>query len=126
MQLLELNLDHLNFYCPVTGTTMRTADHFNADAPALMGFWVDEILDNPVIKHAELQASFEAFLSQEEAQDPCFRLEFDDLESFLKAFDAPNWVAYCITNCGFGCGGPISSTVYMVIDMNTIIEEDES
>ena len=120
MQIVELELNHPNFYCPVTGEFILKADEqCNEDATSLMGYWVDEVIDSPFLKDELLKKDFAAFMSYHEEQDEDFSLGFEELEQFLTEFEVPNWVVYKITTSGMGCGGPMCSTVYMIIDMDT-------
>ena len=71
-------------------------------------------------------------MSESDFKNPAFReawLKFetkfeedywgvDDLINFLKSYPAPIWVAYEVTTSGFACG-PVSSTAWWVIDMNS-------
>ena len=123
MQIVELELNHFNFYCPATGEFILMEDEpCNEDAASLMGYWVDEVINEPFLKDEQLKKDFEAFINYHEEEDEDFSLGFEELEQFLTEFEAPNWVVYKITTCGIGCGGPICSTVYFVIDMNTVAE----
>jgi hypothetical protein len=48
MQLIELNLHHYNFYCPVTGKCISAdGEPVNFEASSLRGYWVSEELESP-------------------------------------------------------------------------------
>lgn len=120
MQIVELELNHFNFYCPATGECiLNPGEQCNEDAASLMGYWVDEVIDEPFLKDELLKKDFEAFINYQEEQDEDFFLGVEELEQFLTEFEVPNWVVYKITTSGMGCGGPMCSTVYMIIDMDT-------
>lgn len=124
MHILELKLNHLYFYCPATGVCILNPDEqCNEDAKSLIGYWVDEMMYEPFLKNERLQAEFETYIQENEEIDQDFYFGTEELESFLTNFVAPNWVAYKITTKGFGCGGPICSTVYLLIDMDTTDNE---
>lgn len=122
MQIIALELDHLNFFCPATGEQILSPTDCNEEAASLKGYWVDEVLYEPFLKDEQLKKDFEAFMQYHEEQEEYFSLGFKELEHFFTEFDAPNWVVFKITTRGIGCGGPMCSTVYKVIDMNTLSE----
>jgi hypothetical protein len=123
MQMIELELNHNNFFCPATGEYILKEDEdANHDASSLMGYWLADCIDDPFIKNSSLQNEYDLFLKSEQAEDEDFRLDQEELEKFLANFVAENWVVFKITSGGFGCsGGPIWQIVYFVIDMNTVL-----
>jgi hypothetical protein len=48
----------------------------------------------------------------------------EELESFLRNYPAPNWSVFEIITRSMSCG-PISSTVWLVVDLNTELDEEE-
>jgi hypothetical protein len=92
MQIIELERDDWNFFCPATGRLVFTDDG-EPNTPALRGSWWQE--------HLEAQ----------EAAD-----EGADVVSFLRSLERPNWVAFEITTCGMACG-PVWSTNWTVLDL---------
>ena len=51
MQLLNLELDHFNLYCPSTGEYILLEDEgVNEEALSLKGYWVDEVMGNHLLK----------------------------------------------------------------------------
>jgi hypothetical protein len=122
MQIVELELDHFNFFCPATGEQILSPTDCNEEAASLMGYWIDEMIYEPCLKDELLKKDFAAFMNYHEEQDEGFWLGFEELEQFFTEFDAPNWVVFKLTTRGMGCGGPMCSTVYFVIDMNTLSE----
>jgi hypothetical protein len=122
MQIVSVDLDHLNFFCPATGANiLNPEDGCNEDTPSLMGYWLHEVIYEPFLKDTKLKEHFVSFIQKEEANDEDFMLGCNELESFLEEFHAPNWVVFCITTNDFACG-PITTIIYLVIDMNTVGE----
>lgn len=124
MQIVELELSHYNFFCPVTGEyIVKEGEPANDDVPSLMGYWVNEVIDEPFIKNPALQKGYDLFLLSEKAENENFYLDFEAVEKFLSTLEAENWVTYKITTKGMSCnGGPVWETVYFVIDMDTVLE----
>lgn len=120
MQIVSLELNHLNFYCPATGEVILDSEHCNDNAKSLMGYWVNEDFYLPMFNNKALEIEFKNYLKQQELSDD-FTLESETLEQFIKQYDEKNWVCFKITTGGIGCGGPMYSTVYMVIDMDTTV-----
>ncbi len=117
MQLLELELDHLNLYCPSTGEYILLEDEgVNEASLSLKGYWIDEIMGEPFIKDADLQNAWDNFIENYEKQNDDFP-DYTEIEAFLVNYPEPNWVIYKITTHGMACG-PIWSTVWTLIDMN--------
>jgi hypothetical protein len=119
MQIIQLELGHLNFYCPATGEPINEANNTcNETAKSLQGFWVNEIIYEPHFNNTELEKDWNNFVIIFEKEKEDEYLEPSDLLTFLEKYDHPNWVVFEITTTEFACG-PISSTVWFVIDMNT-------
>jgi hypothetical protein len=111
MQLIKLTLSHDSFYCPATGTPLAVGDEpINDDAPSYKGYWLAAYLDSPGISDQELERAYENFLNEEGISKPSIA----QLEAFLKNYDAPNWVVFCIRSPS----GLDYSTVYHVMDMD--------
>jgi len=119
MQLLNLELDHFNLYCPSTGEYILLEDEgVNEDALSLKGYWVDEVMGEPFIKDADLQKAWDAFIENYEKENDDFP-DYTEIETFLVNYPEPNWVIYKITTHGMACG-PICSTAWNVVDMNVV------
>lgn len=120
MQIVELELSHLNFYCPVTGEVIvdEDAPPMNENAKSLMGFWIDEVLHEPIIKNKVLQTRWNKFEKKIEKETEGDYPDYEDLRKFLTDFKNPTWVVFEITNSGVGHGFD-SNTVWFVIDMET-------
>jgi hypothetical protein len=110
MQIIELERDDWNFFCPATGRPVFTDDG-EANTPALRGSWCHEVPEEPMHLAEELQPLWQAHLETQEAAD-----EGADVVCFLKSVERPNWVAFEITTCGMACG-PVWSTAWTVLDL---------
>ena len=61
MQLIDLSLSHLNFYCPATGQLIcNENDGANYEADSLMGYWSSYSLQEPFIKNECPSVSIQA------------------------------------------------------------------
>ena len=124
MQIIELELSHYNFFCPVTGEyIIKEGEPVNDEAVSLMGYWINEVIDEPFIKNAALKKGYDMFLLSEKEENKDFYFNYEELEKFLSTLGAQNWVTYKITTKTMSCNnGPIWETVYFVIDMDTYTE----
>ena len=117
MQLLNLELDHFNLFCPATGIQVLSEDYCNEDAPSTMGYWLDEFLSEPTITNEKLQLAWDIFyfnykkLHQKEPNK-------EAIESFFIQYPEPNWVIFKIKNTNMS-GGSIFDTTYHIVNMNT-------
>lgn len=120
MQIVELELSHFNFYCPVTGEVITDEDAppMNEDAKSLMGFWIDEVLHEPIIKDKLLETDWKKYVKKFEKESDGDLPDYEDLRKFLSTYKSPTWVVFEITTSGFGHGFH-SSTVWYIIDMET-------
>ena len=118
MQLLNLELDHFNFYCPATSDKILSEDDCNENSASFIGYWLDDFMTEPSIKNKDLKNAWETFLDEVDKQ---FQREpnFTEFESFLTNYPQPNWIIYKITTSGMACGA-ISSAVYHILDMNVV------
>lgn len=107
MQLLCLEHDHWNFFCPVTGKEVyKEEGGFNADT--FRGGWHHEVPTEPLNLAPELQDSWDAYLAKVESEDGDL-----DVAAFLEGFEKPGWVAFQVTTCGIG-----SETSWTVLDLS--------
>lgn len=118
MQLLNLELDHFNLYCPSTGEKILSPEDVNENAKSLKAYWVDEVMYEPFIKDEALEQAWKVFIEKYEEEHDEFP-DYEEIETFLVNYPEPNWVIYKITNHGIACG-PVWSTVWQIIDMNTV------
>ncbi len=129
MQIIELELSHTNFYCPVTGEAIsKDNEMVNEAAKSLKGYWVSEILLEPFIKDNQLKKAWETLVADCEAAeekaenedselDEAFILDIDRIVKFFKDYNTPTSVVFEITTSGLS-HGPNSSTVWYVIEMD--------
>jgi hypothetical protein len=111
MQIIQLELSHDNFFCPATGQRITGPQSYEA-SPAQVGMWIGEIITEPEIASPELDAQWTRYEEQ---------LSDDggvDIENFLRSLNMPNHVCFEITTSGMACG-PVSSSVWYVINMDT-------
>jgi len=111
MQLIQLERDNWNFFCPATGQPVFK-DSGEPNATTVRGFWCHEVPDEPELLSEKLQPQWAAHVAIQDAAD-----ESVDVVAFLKSVEQPNWVAFEITTCGFAWG-PVSSTTWTVLDLN--------
>ena len=110
VQLIQLERDDWNFFCPATGQPVFN-DTGELNAATVRGFWCHEVPEEPELLSAELQPQWAAHIAIQEAADASV-----DVQAFLRSVDKPGWVAFEITNCGMACG-PVSSTTWTVLDL---------
>lgn len=133
MQIIELELSHLDLYCPATGELICNQEvGYNEAAKSLKGYWIDEVFMEPFIKDESLNAAWEKLVSEcEEAQekaeeedtdlDEAYDLDTDRLFRFLADYDAPTWIVFQMANCD---GGEVTNKGWFVVDMEKDQEED--
>jgi len=120
MQIIEIELTNLNFYCPVTGEHILLEEEpVNEDASTLMAYWVDMAFEEPFFKNEELKEKWDLFCPKFVAENDGYDPEFEDLENFLKEINWPNWVCFKLNHSGMACG-PVSNTVWKVLNLNVI------
>ena len=117
MQIVEIALDKLNFYCPVTGEYIfKENESVNEDAQTLMAYWIDLAFEDPFIKNEKLQNEWDKFcenyVKENNEEDP----DFDAFEEFISSIKWNNWVCFKLTENGMACG-PTSSTVWKILDL---------
>ena len=111
MQLIQLERDDWNFFCPATGEPVFK-ENGEPNAKTVRGFWCHEVPEQPELLCDELQLQWAAHLAIQDAAD-----ESVDVVAFLKSVDMPCWVAFEITTSGMACG-PVSETTWTVLDLN--------
>jgi hypothetical protein len=124
MQIINLDLNHSNFFCPTNGECiLLEGEPINDEAQSLVGYWHSEVLDQPYIMYSDLQHAWDAYLekSLEEQKKEDDYDEFEspgwaELEHFLENYENPDWVVFCITTRDMACG-QVTNTVRLVIDM---------
>jgi hypothetical protein len=119
MQIIRLDLDHSNFFCPATGKPLF--DEGGDVSPAVDFAYFYEVGE---IDHASTaaQAAWDAIEEDEDDSNFDHFDHFDHFERFVDAYDARNLLCFEITTHGFACG-PVTSTVSVGIDMNYDLDE---
>ena len=117
MQLVKLDLNHDNFFCPVTGQTILRAEEAFRASPATVFCYVDEVSDFETISD-EAKANFEK-LEIDEDEDSTEEI----FEKFASTYSDNNVVCFIITTSGMSCG-PASSTVRIGIQMNYDLDKN--
>lgn len=110
MQIIKLDLDHWNFFCPVTGAQILSEESKHPVPPSLKGLWISEIWDEPMLHDAKLQEAWEILyksLDEEENDAEC-------VEKFLTYYVHPQYIAFQL-NCGTAFH---SDSSWVIIDMN--------
>ena len=116
MQLVQLDLQHNNFFCPVTGHHIVSSEHYEP-SPALVGMWHFEVLEEPCFFNDELEKAWDSYWNDLDEDD------LPDVPEFLEKIkdDYPNWVCFEITTRGMACG-PTCEVVWYVINMDYKLE----
>ena len=108
MRIINLIVDHYNFYCPVTGECISAdGEPVNHDASSLYGYWVSVELESPSIHDKDFEDAYHAYLKKcsedsktdeaDEADEADYVPGWQELEVFLEEYDRPNWVVFSIT-----------------------------
>jgi hypothetical protein len=124
MQIIELRLSHFDLYSPVNGEPIANEDiGFNVDAKSLVGYWMDEVMNEPFIKNNEFASKWEERIAEKEEELEDYLDYYEALETFLKEYSCPTWIVFKITT-GTEAGGPGDETVWFVIDMQARTEQN--
>ncbi len=119
MQIINLKLDHYNFYCPVSGEYITLEDEpINEDAISFRGYWFDEFWDEPTIKDQTLKAAWESYLASLKMKHADLS-ELDivqTLDAFFHSIDSENYVVFKIHKREISILP--DKLIYYVIDMN--------
>jgi len=118
MQLIKLDLQHNNFFCPATGHHIVGPEHY-VPSPAMVGMWHFEVLEDPCFFDDNLQEAWDTYWNDLDEDD------LPDVPEFLEKMEAsekggdisPNWVCFEITTRGMACG-PTCEVVWYLIDMD--------
>jgi hypothetical protein len=111
MQLIHLERDHWNFFCPATGEPVFK-ETGEPNASTVRGVWCHEVPEEPDLLCDELTAQWAAHGAIQDAAD-----EGVDVVAFLRSVNRVGWVAFDITSCGMACG-PVCSTTWTVLDLS--------
>ena len=125
MKIVEYSIsENTLIYCHSTSEyLLKPGDMgLNPEANAIIGHWLDEIMNEPHIKDKELEKAWEKcyndYLDKED--DELHPLEV--LVDFLKEYNNPSWMVYQITERGMACG-PTYHTAWLVVPADTMIQE---
>jgi len=111
MQLIKLEHGHWNFFCPVTGKAVY-AEEGGIYAETFRGGWHQEVPTDPLNLAPELQASWDAYVIQVDAEET-----YLDITTFLEGVEHPGWCAFEINSFGMACG-PVCETTWTVLDLS--------
>lgn len=123
MQVIELELNHFNFYNPANGALICSNEQgHNLEEKSFIGYWMDEVINEPFVKDEKLlkawEEAWEKSLDDEEAADDDELLpeNADILDRFFKNYEHEGWFVFKITT-GPEAGGPGYETVWFVLDL---------
>ncbi len=111
MQIVELTLDHFNFYCPVTGKQVLGKNDIQPSAAQLFCYFNE--LSEFIFANELVQSIYED-CDKEAGQDDDAEDIFDNVISKL---DNENYVMFKIINSGIE-SGIRTDIVYLAFDMN--------
>ena len=120
MQIVRLDLDHDNFFCPATGKPVF--DEGGVASPAVDFVYIYEVGEIDYAS-AEAEAAWEGMKPAPDEDEDDF--EDERFERFVETYDRPNVVCFEITTHGLACC-PVSSTVAIGIDMNYDIDDHKA
>ena len=109
MQLIRLEREDFNFYCPATGVPVYDEEKGEPKASTVKGIWLNELPDEPRFYCDELRAQWAAHSAIQDAID-----EGVDIEVFLRRVEKPEWVAFEISIHG----GAICDVSWTVLDLS--------
>lgn len=113
MQLTELTISNLNLYSPSTGEVIcHQESGYNEGATTLMGYWIQEIADQPFIKNPDLKKQWEAYVHHYEEENDLFPADENAIDDFFVHYDNSNWMVMKIKTSGMP-----GDTAWFVIDM---------
>jgi len=111
MQVVSLELDGFNFYCPVTGIRIL-GEGAHQTSPAVAFTYIDEVGELQDLS-PELQEIRDRVVQESGPDDSAW----DRYQKFVALISDDSIVCFEITVCGMACG-PVSSTVRIAINMN--------
>ena len=118
MNYCSFELSHFNLFCPATGEVICGPEGLNEQAKSVRGFWVSEVMEEPIISDADLKQAWNAAVTEADDADSAV------LEKFLRGYVAPNWCVFKVTTSGMACG-PVSTTAWFVLDLDVEALDDE-
>lgn len=121
MQIVRLELDHFNFYCPVTGEVITCEDEpLNEDATSFLGCWTQEPLYEPIIKDRDLEHAWRNYVSsalERKEIDSEQDIDYLFVESFFETIDKLNSIVFELTVGGMTPHGSNFFTSYLVLNL---------
>ena len=111
MNYCSFNLSHFNLFCPATGQVICSPTEMNEKAKSLRGFWISEVLDEPVIPDPKLKKVWAKLVRGVDLVDRT------SLEKLLREYPEPNWCTFEVSTSGMACG-PVSTTAWFVLDLD--------
>ena len=95
----------------------------NDDAESLIACWLDDFIDQPLIKDETLRLAWESSTRNLDPENTDFLEFIEFMEKFLAEYDNPKWIVYKLTTNGMACG-PVSMTAWYVVDKDVQIWEE--
>ena len=125
MIIVKIDLESLDFDCPVTGEYILKEDEpINEDAKTLMAYWLDMTFEEPFIKNEKLRVSWQTFTEKYMNENDGYEPDFDAFEAFIASLDWDNWICYKLVIYGMACG-PTSSTVWKILDLGINVSTED-
>lgn len=123
MKVIELELNHLNFYNPANGTWICSEEKgYNLEEKSFIGYWVEEVLDEPFVKDEKLlnawKETWMGYNGEDTAPFEDEYIEFDEefLDNFLENYEHEGWFAFKIIT-GPEAGGPFYEVAWLVLNL---------
>jgi hypothetical protein len=121
MQIINLVLDHYNFYCPVTGTQIMGDEFLNIkNTPSLMGHWFDEEIFDPTIQDPLLKDAWQRVKKKFNQLD--ILQSYDRVYEFLRTYPSDSFVTFAIAE-NTSSAQAWNRSNFFVIDMNHCYKE---
>ena len=118
MNVVVLDLDHYDFYCPVTGAKVL-ADGEELPLPSTVrALWVHECAEDPIHLDPRLVKKWEAWEECKNEDD----FVSEHINAFVGTIDEPNWVTFSIRTGG----GLLPERLTLIIDMNRGLSRADS
>jgi hypothetical protein len=117
MQIIELERNEGDFFCPSTGVKLFGEDGAPL-SPAVRACWFSEEPSEPIHLDVDLLTQWEAHLEAQQAADDC-----PDVVTFLQGLQHPNWVAFEVNTFGMACG-LVWNTTWTVLDLGEVSEQE--
>lgn len=98
MQIIPIELGHLNLYSPSNGELIcHEETGYNHNALSLMGYWVQEVMDEPFIKNPKLKEAWGKYIQEvDNLMETDNEHPGPDVDEFLEKFENATWIAFRI------------------------------